>query len=69
VIVAPGTRQNVAAKLCVCPRATLAALGAIVLSLEQVIVTLAFPNFAASATLVALTLTVARAGGVAGAVY
>jgi hypothetical protein len=68
VIVAPGARQNVAVKLCVWPSATLAALGAIVFALEQVIVTLALPNFAASATLVALTLTVAGDGVVAGAV-
>ena len=67
-ITVPGARQNAAVKLCVCPNATLAAPGAIVFALEQVIVTLAFPNFAASATLVALTLTVAGEGGVAGAV-
>src|SRR4029077_7989066 len=68
VIAVPGARQNVAAKLCVCPSAKLTALGAIVFALEQVIVTPAFPNFAASATLVALTITVAGDGGVAGAI-
>jgi hypothetical protein len=68
VIAVPGARQNVAVKFCVCPSATLAAAGAIVFALAQVIVTLALPNFAASATLVAVTLTVAGDGGVAGAV-
>jgi hypothetical protein len=68
VIVAPAARHNVAVKLCVWPRAILAALGAIEFALAQVMVALAFPNLAASATLVALTVTVAGDGGVAGAV-
>jgi hypothetical protein len=69
VTVVPGARQKLSAKLCVCPSATLATLGAMVFALVQVIVTLALPNFVASATLVDFTLTVAGEGGVSGARY
>jgi hypothetical protein len=69
VTVAPGARQKLAVKFCVCPSATLAADGAIVLALVQVIVTLALPDLVASATLVAFTFTVVGEGGVGGAIY
>lgn len=64
----PAARQKDAVKLCVCPSATLAVCGAIELVLEQVIVTLAFPDFVASAMLVAVTVTVGGDGSAAGAV-
>jgi hypothetical protein len=67
--VVPGARQKLAVKFCVCPSATLAAGGAIAFAPVQVIVTLALPDFVASATLVAFTFTVVGEGGVGGAIY
>ncbi len=69
MIGAPAARQNDAAKLCVSPRPTLAAPGAIEFAAPHITVTLALPDFVASATLVAVTLTVGGEGGVKGAVY
>jgi hypothetical protein len=66
---APVARQNETVNTCVCARATLAAEGEIELVEAHVIVTLAVPNFEVSATLVAVTVTVAGDGGDAGAVY
>jgi hypothetical protein len=67
--VVPGARQKLAVKSCVCPSATLAAGGAIAFAPVQVIVTLALPDFVASATLVAFTFTVVGEGVVGGALY
>ena len=68
-IVAPAARQNVAAKFCASPSPTLGDGWAIELAVAQVIVTLALPDFAGSATLVAVMLTIAGDGTTAGAVY
>jgi hypothetical protein len=68
-IVTPDARQIDVVKVCDPPSATVAAEGEIVFVLEHEIVTIAFPAFELSATLVAATLTVAGVGGVAGAVY
>jgi len=61
--------QNVVVKSCVCPSAMLAVAGVIEFVPGHVTVALALPDFVASATLVAVTLTVAGEGGVKGAVY
>jgi hypothetical protein len=66
---APVARQNETVNTCVCARTTLAAEGEIEFVAAHVIVTLAVPNFEVSATLVAVTVTVAGDGGDAGAVY
>lgn len=55
-----------AVKICVWPSATLAVAGEI--TFEQVIVTLAVPDFAGSATLIAAIVTLGGEGGAAGAV-
>jgi len=67
VTVASATRQNEARNVCVCARSTVADGGEIELDAEQVTVTLALADFAGSATLVAVTLTVEGEGGTAGA--
>jgi hypothetical protein len=67
-IVVVGAGQNEAVKVCVALSATLAEEGAIESAPEQATVTLAFADFEASATLVAVTVTVAGVGGAAGAV-
>jgi hypothetical protein len=67
-IVAPLARQNEALKLCTAPRPTFAALGVIPLVVVHAMVTVALPVFVLSATLAAVTVTVAGAGGIAGAV-
>ena len=61
--------QNDAVKGCVWPSPTLAEEGEIKFDAAHVIVTLAAPVFEASATLVAITFTVAGEGGAAGAAY
>ena len=67
-IVVVGAGQNEAVKVCVALSATLAEAGAIELAPEQATVTPAFADFEVSATLVAVTVTVAGVGGAAGAV-
>ena len=67
-IAAPLAMQDEVVRICVWPSETLAAGGEIEFIEVQVMVTLAAPDFEASATLVAITLTVAGEGGVAGAV-
>src|ERR1700758_1385672 len=67
--VAPVATQKEAVNACVSPRPTLADGGVIEFVAAHVMVTLALPDFAASATLVAVTLTVAGDGGTDGAVY
>ena len=67
-IVVPLAIQDDAVKICISPSKTLAAEGEIEFIEVHVIVTLAVPDFEPSATLVAITLTVAGEGGVAGAV-
>lgn len=67
-MVAPAARQNEALKVCVCPSPTLADVGDIELVVPQVIVAVALADFVVSATLVAVTVTVAGVGTVAGAV-
>jgi hypothetical protein len=69
VIAVPGAIQNDAVKFCVCPSPTLAVAGEIEFALGQMTVTLALPDLVPSATLVAVTLTVAGEGGSSGAVY
>jgi hypothetical protein len=69
VIAVPGATQNDAVKFSVCPNATLAVAGEIEFVLGQMIVALALPDLVPSATLVAVTLTVAGEGGAGGAVY
>jgi hypothetical protein len=63
-----GAGQNEAVKVCVAPSATFAEEGEIELAPEQTMVTPAFADFELSATLVAVTVTVAGVGGAAGAV-
>jgi hypothetical protein len=67
-IVTAGAGQNEAVKVCVAPSATLAEEGDIEFAPEQATVTLAFADFEVSATLVAVTVTVAGVGGATGAV-
>ena len=67
-MVAPACRQNDAVYVCVCPSSTLADAGDIELAVLHVISTVAFADLFASATLVAVTVTVAGVGTVAGAV-
>ncbi|MGH9688990.1 MAG: hypothetical protein ACRD5K_18100 [Candidatus Acidiferrales bacterium] len=67
-MLAPAARQNVAAKVCVCPSVTLAVAGEIALVRLQVIVTLALADFVLSATLVAATVTNDGVGTFVGAV-
>jgi hypothetical protein len=67
-MVAPAARQNDAANACDCPRPTLAESGEIEFVAEQVMVTLALPNFELSAALVAVTVTLGGEGGAEGAV-
>lgn len=67
-IVEVGAGQNEAVKACVPPSETLAEAGEIEFAPEQTTVTLAFADFEASATLVAVTVTSAGVGGAAGAV-
>jgi hypothetical protein len=69
VTVLPPARQNDALNACVSPNPTFADGGVIEFVATQVIVTLALPDFAVSATLVAVTLTVGGDGGATGAVY
>ncbi|MGH9690878.1 MAG: hypothetical protein ACRD4C_07345 [Candidatus Acidiferrales bacterium] len=61
--------QNDAVKLAVWPSATLAVEGKIEFVAAHVIVTVALADSELSATLVAVTVTVAGEGGTAGAVY
>lgn len=63
----PGTQSD-ATNSCVCPVASATEAGAIELVLAHTIITLALPDFAASATLVAVTATVAGEGTDSGAV-
>jgi uncharacterized protein YybS (DUF2232 family) len=65
----PPAMQNEAVNVCVCARATFAAAGEMEFVAEHVMVTLALADFAVSATLVAVTFTVAGDGGAAGATY
>ena len=67
-IAADGAGQNEAVKICVAPSATFAETGDIEFVLEQTMVTLAFADFEVSATLVAVTFSVAGVGGCVGAV-
>ena len=67
-IAADGAGQNEAVKICVAPSATFADAGDIEFVPEQTIVTLAFADFEVSATLVAVTFSVAGVGGCVGAV-
>jgi hypothetical protein len=67
-IIEVGAGQNEAVKVCVALSATIAEDGDIELAPEQAIVTLAFADFEVSATLVAVTVTVAGVGVAAGAV-
>lgn len=64
----PLATQKDAVKVWVCPSETVAVAGEIELIPEHEIVTLAPPDFVASATLVAVTVTIAGAGGATGAV-
>jgi hypothetical protein len=66
---APEARQNETVNTCVWLNATLTDGGEIEFVAEQAIVALAVPIFELSATLVAVTVTVAGDGGNAGAVY
>lgn len=65
----PGATHSVAVKACDAPSTTLAAAGEIELGPAQTMVTLDEADLEGSATLVAVTLTVAGDGGAAGAVY
>lgn len=65
----PAATQKEALNPCVSPSPTLADGGVIEFVAAQVMVTAALPDFAASATLVAIALTVAGEGGTNGAVY
>jgi hypothetical protein len=67
-IVVVGAGQNEAVKVCVAPSVTLAEEGDIEFAPEQAMLTLAFADFEVSATLVAVTVTVAGVGVAAGAV-
>jgi len=67
-MVAPAARQNDGLNVCICASPTLADAGDIELAVLHVIVTVALADFVVSATLVAVTVTVAGAGTVAGAV-
>jgi hypothetical protein len=69
VMLAAEEAQNEAVNTCVWLNATLADGGEIEFVAEHAIVTFAVPNFELSATLVAVTVTVAGDGGDAGAVY
>lgn len=68
-IESPAATQNDAVKFCVCARSTVAIAGDIEFVAEQVTVTLALADFAASATLTTETCTVDGVGGADGAVY
>ena len=63
-----GAGQKEAVKVCVALSATLAEEGEMEFVPEQATVTLAFADFEVSATLVAVTVTVAGVGGATGAV-
>jgi hypothetical protein len=67
-MVAPEARQNVAVKVYVCASGTVATDGEIVFATAHEIVTLALADIVGSATLVAVTVTVAGVGTLAGAV-
>jgi hypothetical protein len=67
-IVVAGAGQNEAVNVCVALSATFAEAGEMEFAPEQATVTLAFADFEVSATLVAVTVTVAGVGGAAGAV-
>jgi hypothetical protein len=69
VTVVPVARQKDALNACVSPSPTLADGGVMEFVAAHVMVTLALPDFIVSATLVAVTLTVAGDGGAGGAVY
>ena len=64
----PAGTHNEAVNTCVWPSAREIAAGEILLGLAQTIVTLAEADLEASATLVAVTVTTAGEGSVAGAV-
>ena len=64
----PLATQKLAMKLCVWPRATLAAEGEIAFEAAHVIVTVAEAVFELSAVLAAVTVTIAGTGGIASAV-
>jgi len=68
VIVAPARPQKEAAKLCVCPRASVTVAGEIEFALAHTMVIVALADLEASATLVAVTVRVGAAGGTDGAV-
>jgi hypothetical protein len=69
VIAVPGATHRVAVKLCVAPAVRITELGDTEFAAPHEIVTLAAALSGESATLVAITETDARAGGIAGAVY
>lgn len=68
VTLAPAARQNDAANDCGWPSATLADGGEIAFVAVQVIVTVALPDAEVSTLLVAVTITAAGDGTIAGAV-
>jgi hypothetical protein len=65
----PGAKHISAVNVCACPTSTFANGGEIEFGVAQEIVTAAVANFDGSAALVAVTLTVAGDGALAGAVY
>src|SRR5579863_3823993 len=65
----PAGRQNEAVNVCVSPRPTFVERGEIEFVAAQTMVAVALPDFELSATLVAVTVTVAGDGGTGGAVY
>lgn len=67
-MLAPEAKQKVAVNVCICPSGTLAVDGETALVVPHEIVTLALADFVASATLVAVTVTVDGVGTLAGAV-
>ncbi len=68
VIVPPPLPQNVAVKVWLCPKARVADAGEIAFVVAQTMVTVALADLVESATLVAVTVTLAGEGGVNGAV-
>ena len=67
VTVVSAARQNETLNACVCARSTVADGGDTEFEAEHMTLTLALADFAGSATLVAVTLTVEGDGGTAGA--
>lgn len=69
VMVVPGAIQSDAAKFCVAPAVRFAVAGKMEFADAHEIVTVAVADFDESAMLAAVTVTIAGAGGIAGAVY